>query len=258
MKTVAFLLAVSAPLCGAPPLQDILSRSGKAAESFWADLAAVNCQETVLQTKLAPNGSRIAIREAVFDYLVVARLAPDDLRLSESRMQSGKVSEPSKKKNYPMLVTSGFPTLLLIFHPFFQGSYEYAPPEQAALDGKPMLRLSFRQIRNAKSPSCLRLRGRDYPIEWRGTAWLDPSSWAMVRIEAELNASMEDVGLTGLRADVRYAPVRFKDVANPAWLPVTAEIEASSPRQRWRNVHRFANYKRFSVDSTSTVEAPHQ
>jgi len=255
---LAILLAASTTLYGASALEDILSRSGKAAESFWVDFAAINCQESVVQTKLAPNGHSIAVRQAAYDYLVVARLAPDDLRLNESRMPVGKVSAPRKEKNYPMLVTSGFPSLLLIFHPFFQGSYEYAPPEEDTLDGKPVLRVSFRHVRNARSPSCLRLRGRDYPIEWRGKAWLDRSSGVVLKIEAELNASMEDVGLTGLRAEVRYAPVRFKDAASSTWLPAEAVIEASSPQQRWRNTHRFTEYKHFSVDTTSTVERPHE
>jgi hypothetical protein len=118
------------------------------------------------------------------------------------------------------------------------------------------LRVDFRQIRNARAPSCLRLRGRDYPLEWNGSAWIDQRSGAIVKVKAALSSSMEDLGLKSLEADVLYAPVKFGDSAEERWLPSMATIEASTPLQHWRNVHQFTGYKLFSVDTSTRTEAP--
>ncbi len=61
---------------------------------------------------------------------------------------------------------------------------------------------------------------------------------------------MEDLGVRVLHSDVQYAPVKLKDAS--MWLPTTATIEVETPRQHWRNVHRFTNYRRFSVTTTDT------
>jgi hypothetical protein len=99
----------------------------------------------------------------------------------------------------------------------------------------------------------LRLRQREYPVEWQGTAWIEPASGSVVRVTAGLMESMEDMGLKSLSADVRYAPFEFTGEPGNHWLPATAAIEVETPHQRWRNTHTFSNYKHFSVDVKTEV-----
>jgi hypothetical protein len=42
----------------------------------------------------------------------------------------------------------------------------------------------------------------------------------------------------------------------PYWLPQTAVVDAQSRQQHWRNVHRFDNYRRFTVDTRIMIEEP--
>jgi hypothetical protein len=193
-------------------------------------------------------------KDSTFDYLLLMRQADGDLVVEESRVTSPRPA--GKERNVPLLVTNGFSTLLFIFHPHFQSSFEYSPPVADELEGKSVLRLSFRQVRGAASPSCLRLRGRDYPLEWSGTAWIEPASGSVLKIRAGLNSSMEDLGLQSLTAEVRYAQVRFDDGAGEQWLPSVATIEAQTPLQHWKNTHQFTNYKRFSVKTSTKTQMP--
>jgi hypothetical protein len=103
-------------------------------------------------------------------------------------------------------------------------------------------------VHGARSPSVLKLRQREYPVEWQGTAWIEPASGAVVRVSAGLMTSMEDIGLKSLTADVRYSRVEFSSEQGAHWLPSTAVIEVETPHQRWRNIHSFGQYKLFSVD----------
>ncbi len=248
------LLCAPLLLGGSIPQRDrLLASAGRAVEAFWNDLLAVNCHESIEQAKLAPNGKVVAKQAGTYDYLIVAHLAPDDLSVRESRVQLAKVAE--KKDGPPLMVTSGFATLLLVMHPYYQGDYEYSTPVEDTLDGRPVLRVDFRQLKGGRSPSCLRLKGRDYPLPWMGKVWIDRETSVVRRIQVELASSMSDVGLSSLSADVRYAPVAFKD-AGQRWLPSVAEIDVATARQHWRNVHRFTDYKRFSVETTTRTETP--
>ena len=236
-----------------PALKDVLGSTGKAVESFWEQFSAINCTETVCQSKLGKDGKVAYRRESAFDYLVMMRQVDDDIIVEESRLD---LRPGPKREKAPMLVTNGFSTLLLIFHPHFQNSYEFSQPVEEELEGRRALRVDFRQLPHARSPSCLYLRGRDYPLQWSGTAWIEPQSWSLLKITASISASMEDLGLRTLHADVRYAPVRFSDVSGEQWLPSIATIEAETPLQHWKNTHSFTNYKHFAVKTSTKTETP--
>jgi hypothetical protein len=231
----------------ATPLIEALERTGRTVEQFWGHFPEVTCQESVLQTKLEKSGKIIYQQETQFDYLVMAETSSEDLAVAESRQVK---RQTGKEKDLPLLVTNGFSMMMLVFHPFYQGSFEFSPPVHDVIDGKPALRIDFQHIKGKRSPSVLQLRGRNYPLDWKGTAWIDPGNWSIRRIEAGLEEPMDDVGLRTLHCDVQYAPVHFSSTPETYWLPQVAEIEAETLRQHWRNVHRFTDYRRFSTDVT--------
>lgn len=227
-----------------PSFEEVLRRSGRLVELFWRQFEEVNCNESVSQIRLDKNGKVIDRKESNFDYLVALKVDGNNLFVEELRR--AQLSLPNLK-NTPLLVTRGFSTLVLIFHPVYQSNFEYALLGEEALEGRQWWRVRFRHVPGARSPSVLQLRGRDYPLDLQGTAWIEPETGAIGRIEAGLAASMEDIGLREFRSDVRYAAAYFKDSPQVYWLPIEADIEAETARQHWRNVHRFTNYKRFSA-----------
>jgi hypothetical protein len=89
-------------------------------------------------------------------------------------------------------------------------------------------------------------------------AWIDPASGDIVRITTGLIAPIEEVGLRRIDSDVRYAPVRFREMKDPQWLPSVATVDAETARQHWRNIHQFSGYRLFSVETDSRVKGPEE
>jgi hypothetical protein len=233
-----------------PP--DLLARTRADVEGFVKLFSEVRCTEQVVQTKLTNKGKIELQEKSVYDYLVIAQESGPDLSLQESRLQQ---QGPKKKTNVSLLVTNGFATLLLVFHPTYQNSFQFSPPELEVVAGQTLARIAFRHIRNKPSTMELVLRGREYPLDLAGTAWVDPGSGSIVRIKAELAQPMDDIGLRVLRTDVQYAPVQLRGVDPSLRLPAMATVEVQTARQHWRNVHRFSGYQHFSVDVQETVKA---
>jgi len=94
----------------------------------------------------------------------------------------------------------------------------------------------------------LALRGREYPLDLEGTAWLDESSQQVVRMEAALQHDMNDVGLRALSIHVDYAPTALAGHDVPLNLPSVAVVDVTTPRQHWRNTHTFNRYRGFSTE----------
>jgi hypothetical protein len=229
---------------------ELLRRTAISVAGFWDELQAVDCMETVDQQKLSPNGKPMFRQQTDFDYIAILQLTGNDLIVDESRTL---VHAPKNENKLPMLITNGFSTFELIFHPFYRGAYEFSAPETVQVDGRELYQIKFRHVHGARSPSVLRLRQREYPVEWQGTAWIEAASGSVVRVTAGLMESMEDMGLKSLTADVQYAPFEFTGEPGRHWLPSTAAIEVETPHQRWRNTHTFSKYKHFSVDVKTEV-----
>jgi hypothetical protein len=125
--------------------------------------------------------------------------------------------------------------------------------EDEVVSGRRVTKVGFRHIPGTRTPAALALRGKEYPLELSGVAWIDADTAVITKITAGVDKSLEDVGLKTLRSEVEFAPVPFQDLKKDYWLPLRASIEVETPRQHWRNTHEFSNYKRFSVSSEEQV-----
>lgn len=249
----AFLLAGTALGTPLPSTQEVLRLAGKSVQKFWEQLSNVNCLERVQQVKFGPNQKPIDTQDSSFDYVVALQFTGNDILVQESRMP---IIKAENRKNVPLLLTNGFSTLAFIFHPVFQSSFEFSPPAAVDVDGASLLEVHFRHVPGARSPSVLKLRNQEYPVDWQGTAWLEPASGAIVRISASLMPGLEDLGIKTLAADVRYSPVKFATPPEVYLLPSVATIEVETARQHWRNTHTFTRYKVFAVDVNTKTEIP--
>jgi hypothetical protein len=251
---IGFEIAVagySAERAAAVP-DSLLARTSRQVERFWEEFSAVTCMETIDQVKLGDDGKVLVKRHSAYDYLVLLQLSGDELFVQESRVMQGK---ERKESDRALLTTSGFSTLVLIFHPLFQGSYifkdEGADPEMPVLH-----RIHFEHVHGQRSPSVLQLRSREYPIEWQGTAWVQGNTGNITRIRSSLKTPMSDMGLEKLDTDVRYSLVSLRGRKELPWMPVSAQIEADTQHQHWRNSHQFTSYREFSVDADSKTQGP--
>jgi len=234
-------------------LQVLLTKAAKQANSFLAQFSEVKCTEQVTQQKLTPNG-KVEFQEAsTFDYLVILNSVGGDLAFNESRLAQRTDRNP---KNLPMLVTNGFGTLLLIFHPYYQRSFEFSDMRDDVVGGQRLRQVHFQHVHGLRSPAGLVLRGREYPLDLEGTAWLDPDTGTVVRIRARFDRGLQDLGLRLLRSEVDYAPVSFPGGRDAEWLPAMATVEVETQRQHWLNVHHFTGYQRFDVNTQESVTLP--
>jgi hypothetical protein len=253
------LITVLIPLIGSVPglaaSDDLLARTGQQVSSFLEGFSDLKCTEEVTQTKLIKKLTKESVEyreQQTFDYLLMAQGSGDDLVIQESRLP---LRASGHKKDVPLLVTNGFATLSLILHPYYQSSFDFSAPESGILNGQKLVRIGFQHIRGKRSPTVLLLRGREYPLELKGVAWIDPATAAIVHLQAELQEDMSDLGLHGFKAQVEYAPVHLRGDSSTPWVPSMATIELETAKQRWRNVHRFTNYQKFSVSTDQSVNS---
>ena len=232
------------------PAVDALQLARKSVEKFFEQSANVVCTETVGQLMIGKNGKPAYREESRFIYQLQASAGTGSLKLAESR-ETRKAAFRDASRT--LLITNGFASMLLIVHPEYEASYSFEPAGEESVDGKSLVKFSFKPVPGGSSPAAMQLRGQNYPLPLAGTLWIDPRDGAITKLIAAVDSSLGDLGLQGMRSEIHYATVQFHDPEESYWMPVSATIDVETPRQHWRNVHRFTAYKRFTA--TIRIEA---
>ncbi len=245
------LLAIEKAFAEPPALEKVVDRTSVQVSRYLEQVSDVTCTEQVTQLKLGPNDHVEHSENTTYDYFVLLQGGADDFLLNESRIPQGKGPKPVK--NVSMLLSNGFSTLFLIFHPYYRNSYRFEWDGEETVAGRQLERVRFTPIPGARTPAALAVRGREYPLELGGVAWVDAESGMIKRIHASLAADLTDVGLRSMTAEVEYNPVRLPGWDREYLFPAMATVDVATMRQHWRNIHRFTAYKRFMVGTEQTV-----
>jgi len=233
----------------------VLERTSKQVSSLLDLISETNCTERVLQEKIADNGKVVEKEESTFDYLIIHSTSSGELNLVESRL-APEDKNKSKKARAPLLVSNGFTMLFLVFHPYYASGFQFNLAGEETVAGRMLTKIHFQHVPGTRSPAALAVRGREYPLDLSGIAWIDPESGIIAQLTANVDSGMEDVGLRSLHSDVDFAPVTFHDSRESFWLPAQATVEVESRHQHWRNTHRFSDYRRFSVNTKEQISKP--
>ena len=224
------------------PEMQAFERARQSVDKFFEQATNVVCTENVSQGLVGKNGKVDYREDSVFDYQLQSNFNTGSLKLVESRDTRKTAFRDSSRT---LLITNGFTAMLLIMHPSYESSYTFDPAGQESVDGVTYDKINFKAVPGATSPAALQLRGHNYPLPLSGSIWIEPESGAVAKMVATLDSGLSDLGLTGMRSEIHYALVRFHDPDESYWMPISAVIDVETPRQHWRNLHRFTGYKRF-------------
>ena len=217
-------------------------QSRKLIDNFFQLTSNVVCTENVSQTIIGKNNKPMYREESAFEYQLQSSSRTGSLRLAENReARKAAFRDPNKT----LLITNGFASMLLVLHPNYEASYNFEPVGEEVVDGRTLAKVKFKPVPGASSPAAIQLRGRNYPLQLKGDIWIDEESGAVVKLVSSLDGGLDDLGLHDLRSEIHYSIVQFHEPEEAYWMPASAVIDVETPKQHWRNVHRFTDYKRF-------------
>jgi hypothetical protein len=248
MRGVLLLTAILAVNARALTLEQILDRTAKVAEQEVELLSSVTCMETVSETKLNGKDKIENERKSTFDYFVLIDTSDGDISVSESRIEQGKPGKEGK----PLLHSSGFALMMLVFHPLYQPSFQFTDEGAQADAGIEYRRIAFRYLPGKRSPTLLKVGEREYPLSWAGQALVEARTGRVRQVHAEVAAQLDEIGLKSLQVLVDYGMLP-KRADSAAWVPLKAEIDLRTPHQHWHNLHSFGQFKKFGIDTRERI-----
>ena len=146
------------------------------------------------------------------------------------------------------IVTTGFVTLALIFHPDMRDNFQISCEGLGTWGGEPTWVMYFRQRDDKPSRFAdYKVGKQTYPMRLKGRAWITVSNSQIVRIESDLTAPLPLLSVQHQIAE--YGPVHFAKKDVNMWLPQTVDIYLDLNKHRYHRRHSFEHYMLFSVDA---------
>ncbi|HZR63591.1 MAG TPA: tetratricopeptide repeat protein [Terriglobales bacterium] len=240
------------------PTDKLMTESGIKVEQFANDISKFSAIEDLVHERVDELGHAITKETRKYNYVAqISEARPGYLEVEEYRTQNLQVPVPPADTFPDGMVTNGFPSLALVFHPDMRDNFEFVCEGLGELQGQATWLIHFRQ--RDDRPNRIhefKVGGLIYPVNLKGRAWVSAGSFQIVRIEAQLVKPMPDIQLLTEREIVDYGPVQFHSKDVELWLPIKADLYFDFRKHRYYRQHSFSHFMLFSTDSQDKVSGP--
>ena len=245
------------PASSQEELPEILRKTGENVEWFFRTIPNTISHEEVREERLGKEGKVTHSLEQSFQYLVLIQTGNPDVKVTEYRGDTqGRILHVSNPEGRFML-TAGFTSLSLVFHPIFQASVNFRCLGRQTIQGRKTVVIAF-----AQTPQDARLLEQfsegavTVLVLQQGVAWIDAESFQLLRMRTELLKVPPEIELQRQTTEVTYDQVAFKEEPRVVWLPREVAVTVVLKDRHWHNLHRYSEFKLFRVAATEHIRNP--
>ena len=228
-------------------LPAILRAVGERVAGFFEDFPNTISTEEV---RSGPCGGAVLHKCGVtfkdkFNYLVVRRTEGGQIMGEYRTDAKGRPLDYRSLGNGDIL-TYGFTTVpLQHFHPLNQMTSRFRYFGRQMVGRQEMDVVGFVEI-PGKYPRTTELRHGNVvvPLFVQGLAWIDPTTYQVLRIQTDLLAPPPNLGLERAVTRIEFSPVQLRE-ASAFWLPTRVIVDMWLHHRHFRNIHRYSNFKVF-------------
>ncbi len=235
-------------------LAEILGKVGEGVEAFFRDFPNTSSLEEIREEHLQRKGKVAEALDQQFQYLCLAPTQKSGPAFVEYRTQSsGDPSSPHGLESGFML-TSGFASASLPFHPVYQPDSVFRYLGRQSVDGHLRFVIAF-----AQRPEAARLTGSFRMNQTfattltQGFAWIDVDTHQIVRMHTDLLYPLPQVRLQRETTDIQFERVQFKETTVDLWLPRDVTVTVDWRGKTLRNTHRYSQFKVFDVETSQRL-----
>ncbi len=155
------------------------------------------------------------------------------------------------------MLTKGFASTELIFHPDYRSESTFRYLGRQKVSGRSTFVVAFAQIPGkAHLNGNFRRGATSIPTYSQGLAWIDTTSYQIVRLHTDLLTPLPDLKLDRVVMNVDFNEVHFKQVKEVLWLPQEVTVTLNWNGRELRNTHDYSDFKIFNVEASEKIGRP--
>jgi hypothetical protein len=250
------------PAADQQELAMILGKTADRVDEFFSNVVDLVAHEEIRQER---NGYSSRARAVKDNYLIVHHGNGGEPIFDEFRMDENgnRVAEVGTQRGF--LVTSGFALICVHFSLEFRRDSQFRYLGEQRIHKRDAYVVAFAQLPKAQlTVTMTGPRGIAVKMLTQGVAWIDKEDFRIIRMRTDLLAPHREIGLDVDTTKVNFGEVLLADVPAPLWLPREVEVyvklgEAEGRfEERFRNVHRYSDYRRYRVSTKIVNPAVNQ
>jgi tetratricopeptide (TPR) repeat protein len=230
-------------------LSGVTHSAGERVQELVRNVDRFTATERIEHFRISPMGIHASEETRKFNYLVEIRR---DLAVEEYR------NGTDTSRQFPdEIATMGLPSLVLIFHPDLQSSYDFACEGRGTWQGKPAWVVHFKQRTDHSNGMLVyQVGGRSVAVSLKGRAWIDADTSQVMAMESDIVRPIPEIRLVRDHQLIQYGPVKFRNKNTELWLPKSADWYCFMSGHRFHRRHSFSNFLLFSVDEKQNITTP--
>ena len=249
IKTIPGLKGLE-PAADQSQLASILDEAGKRVADSFRDFPNTVSVEQVHQEKLQRRGKIAGSQDQEFRYLWLMEPDPTGPGITEYRADKAGGTATLKGLEDGYMLTSGFTSAALYFHPFYRGEAQFRYLGRQKSGGREYYVVAFAQYPGkARVAGAFRVSGAPKSTYFQGLAWIDAKNHEIVRLRQDLLAPLPEIRLERQMTEIDFGAVRFKKFPEEFWLPQRVTVAVDWSGKRLRNEHRYSNFEVFNVSA---------
>lgn len=248
---------VEYPVEDNPPCQldKVLTQAGRRMRAQMQNFEKFTATEHIEHQEIDRYGRSGPPKSRDFSYIVFVRqYKGDSFFLEEERSSS------SHDDSFPTnIATIGLNSLgVSVLQPAERQNLNYRCEGLASVRGQAAWQIRFEEKPGATEPirEWRLSNGKLFTIPIKGRVWVSAGSFDLLRIQTDLKAPVDGLGLTRDHLTVDYGPVRFRSANTNLWLPWNAEMFMELRGHRYHHSHSLSDYMLFEVDTNHKISKP--
>jgi hypothetical protein len=147
-------------------------------------------------------------------------------------------------------LAQGFANMWVYFEPRNQPESSFRYLGEQKMSGHRTLVLAFAQNpKSVRSPAMFRYEEKTLPIFMQGVAWVDASSFKIVRLRTDLLFRLAAADVRQLTADIEFAQTPIAELNLPLWLPRHVSVTWNLGGHVGHEKHHYSDYRLFRTRS---------
>jgi tetratricopeptide (TPR) repeat protein len=236
-------------------LPAILAKTGEDVQAFFQNISNTISQENVREARLGKKGETKDLMEERFQYLLLTRPEKWGVGLEEYRTDKNGDRTASKSLSAGFMLTSGFVSASLMFHPSYQSGATYRLLGRQVVAGHQCHVVAFAQRpEKAKMVEGFNTEQESVLVLLQGVAWIDSETYKVIRLRSDLLAPQPRIRLERQTTEITYQPVQFKQLAMAMWLPSAVDVTVQWKGRTFRNSHTYSRFKLFNTEVKEKIQ----
>jgi hypothetical protein len=231
-------------------LPTILAQTAVKVDLYLDSTVDLFAREEVTRARLRSNGTVQASQNLQYNYLIVHHDEGLTSTIEEYRtdLHGNRVDQAGLDQSYSL--TSGFALIGIHFASDHKSESTFRYLGQQTIASRNTYVVAFAQLPDRATPvNTVQGTWGSLGILVQGIAWIDETSYEIIRMRTDLLAPVPQIGLDQQTTEVSFDEVRLRDVPDPLWLPNYVRVDAQFQGTKFRNEHRYADFRRYRVSS---------